>query len=99
MPDFKRDRDYGKGKRGLRLGIADLELSRMPASLQQKLLKAEQADNPTMLLYAWAALYDPALGALQLSLDSERDPEDEHQPLLEDGPPTQEMLHDEEEDR
>jgi hypothetical protein len=66
--DFKFERDFGAGKRRISMGLKNTELERVPAALQQALLEAEKADNPAALLQAWAALLDPMLGALQLSL-------------------------------
>jgi hypothetical protein len=66
--DFKVQRDWGKGKRSVTIAIVDTELSRVPAKLCQALLDAERGENPAAILQAYAALLDPMLGALQLSL-------------------------------
>ena len=66
--DFIQSRDWSKGKRKLTLSLADTELSRVPAKLCQDLRTAEKGENPAAILQAWAALLDPMLGALQLSL-------------------------------
>jgi len=50
------------------MAIKDTELARVPAKLCQDLLDAEHGENPAAILQAWAALLDPAMGALQLSL-------------------------------
>jgi hypothetical protein len=74
--DCKFERDYGGGKRKLTMALKHTELGRVPAALQGRLIEAEKADNPAELLQAWAALFDPAMGALQLSRLGEG--EDDH---------------------
>jgi hypothetical protein len=65
---FVQTRDWSKGKRKLSLTVDDTELARVPAKLCQDLLDAEKGENPAAMLQAWAALLDPMMGALQLSL-------------------------------
>lgn len=65
---FVTMRDWSRGQRKITMSLDDTELTRVPPKLCVDLLEAEKGENPSAILVAWAALMDPMLGALQLSL-------------------------------